>query len=88
MNIYAGNLPYSVDENELRELFAQYGQVEDASVITDKNLRRSKGFGFVVMPNDSEAEAAIAALNETKLGDERNARVIRVNQARPRPDHL
>jgi RNA recognition motif-containing protein len=80
MNIYAGNLPYSVDENELQEIFGQYGDVEEASVIKDRYSGRSKGFGFVVMPNDSEAQAAIDALNETQLGN----RPIRVNQAKPR----
>ncbi|MBT8420101.1 MAG: RNA-binding protein [Gammaproteobacteria bacterium] len=82
MNIYAGNLPYSVDGDELREIFGQYGEVEDASVISDRFSGRSKGFGFVVMPNDSEAEAAIEALNETQL----KGRSLRVNQAKPRPD--
>nr|VFJ44003.1 MAG: RNA recognition motif. (a.k.a. RRM, RBD, or RNP domain) [Candidatus Kentron sp. DK]VFJ53451.1 MAG: RNA recognition motif. (a.k.a. RRM, RBD, or RNP domain) [Candidatus Kentron sp. DK] len=80
MNIYAGNLPYSVDEDGLREIFGQYGEVEEASVIKDRYSGRSKGFGFVVMPNDSEAQAAIDALNETQLDN----RPIRVNQAKPR----
>jgi RNA recognition motif-containing protein len=82
MNIYAGNLPYSVDEEELRKIFAEYGEVEDASVISDRFSGRSKGFGFVVMPNDSEAEAAIEALNETQL----KGRSLRVNRAKPRAD--
>lgn len=83
MNIYAGNLPFSVTSEELREIFAKYGEVEDASVISDKFSGRSKGFGFVVMPNDSEAEAAIEALNESLL----KQRPLRVNKAKPRPDH-
>nr|VFJ57002.1 MAG: RNA recognition motif. (a.k.a. RRM, RBD, or RNP domain) [Candidatus Kentron sp. FM]VFJ59496.1 MAG: RNA recognition motif. (a.k.a. RRM, RBD, or RNP domain) [Candidatus Kentron sp. FM]VFK15625.1 MAG: RNA recognition motif. (a.k.a. RRM, RBD, or RNP domain) [Candidatus Kentron sp. FM] len=82
MNIYAGNLPYSVNEEELREIFARYGEVEDASVISDRFSGRSKGFGFVVMPNESEAQAAIEALNETQL----KGRSLRVNQAKPRPE--
>ena len=82
MNIYAGNLPYSVDENQLREIFGQYGEVQEASVIKDRFSGRSKGFGFVVMPNDSEAQAAIDALNETEISQ----RPIRVNQAKPRAE--
>ena len=82
MNIYAGNLPYSVDEDQLRELFGQYGEVQEASVIKDRFSGRSKGFGFVVMPNDSEAQAAIDALNETEIAK----RPIRVNQAKPRAE--
>lgn len=82
MNIYAGNLPYSVDENQLREIFGQYGEVQEASVIKDRFSGRSKGFGFVVMPNDSEAQAAIDALNETEI----SKRPIRVNQAKPRAE--
>ena len=82
MNIYVGNLPYSVDENELREAFAAFGEVATANVIMDKFSGQSKGFGFVEMPNTSEAEAAIEALNETQL----KGRPIRVNQAKPRED--
>jgi len=84
MNIYAGNLPYSITEDELREIFAKYGEVENANVIADRFSGRSKGFGFVVMPNDSQAEAAIEALNETQL----KGRTLRVNRAKPRPERF
>ena len=59
MNIYIGNLPYSITEDELREAFAQFGQVDRANIIKDKFSGRSKGFGFVEMPNDGEAQSAI-----------------------------
>ena len=80
MNIYVGNLAYGVTQDELREAFSAYGQVESANLITDKFTGESKGFGFVEMPNNSEADAAIKALNDTPL----NGRAIKVNEARPR----
>lgn len=80
MNIYVGNLAYSVTDSDLREAFAPYGTVDRASVITDRSTGQSKGFGFVEMPNDGEADAAIRGLNETALG----GRNVRVNQAKPR----
>jgi RNA recognition motif-containing protein len=80
MNLYVGNLAYSVTEADLRTAFEAFGAVDRASVITDRDSGRSKGFGFVEMPNNSEADAAIKALNETAL-DGRN---IKVNEARPR----
>lgn len=80
MNIYVGNLAYSVTEDELRTAFSQFGSVTSVNVITDKFSGQSKGFGFVEMADDSEADAAIKALNDTSL----NGRNIRVNQARPR----
>ena len=82
MNIYVGNLAYNVTENELREAFSGFGVVSSASIIIDKISGRSKGFGFVEMPNDSEAEEAIKALNDTAL----NGRNMKVNQARPRTE--
>jgi RNA recognition motif-containing protein len=82
MNIYVGNLAYSVTQDELREAFSAYGQVESANLITDKFTGESKGFGFVEMPNNSEADAAIKALNETRL----KGRNLKVNQAKPRTD--
>lgn len=82
MNIYCGNLPYGLTEDELREAFAAHGEVEAARIITDKFSGNSKGFGFVEMPNDSEAQAAIAALNGTEL----KGREIKVNEARPREE--
>lgn len=80
MNIYVGNLAYSVTEDELRAAFSQFGSVTSVNVITDKFSGQSKGFGFVEMADDSEADAAIKALNDTSL----NGRNMRVNQARPR----
>lgn len=82
MNIYIGNLPYSITEDELREAFAQFGQVDRANIIKDKFSGRSKGFGFVEMPNDGEAQSAIDSLNDSDL----NGRSIKVNQARPREE--
>jgi len=80
MNIYVGNLPYSVTEDDLRAAFADFGEVTSANVIMDRMSGQSKGFGFVEMPNNSEAEEAINALNESAF----NGRNIKVNQARPR----
>jgi len=80
MNIYVGNLSYGVTQDDLRNTFAAYGQVETANLITDKFTGESKGFGFVEMPNNSEADTAIKALNEQPL----KGRAMRVNQAKPR----
>ena len=80
MNIYVGNLAYSVTDESLKEAFLEYGEVSSCSVITDKFSGQSKGFGFVEMADDSEADAAIKALNDTAL----SGRNIKVNQARPR----
>ena len=82
MNIYVGNLAYSVTEDDLRGAFSEFGEVTSVSVITDKYSGQSKGFGFVEMADNAEADAAIKALNETAL----NGRNIKVNQARPRDD--
>jgi RNA recognition motif-containing protein len=82
MNIYVGNLAYSVTDNELRDAFAEFGEVSRANVIMDRDTGRSKGFGFVEMPDNAQAEAAINGLNEKPLG----GRAIRVNEARPRED--
>lgn len=82
MNIYVGNLAYSVTEEDLKRTFEAYGQVETASVIKDQYSNQSKGFGFVEMPDQAEAQAAISALN----GKELNGRTLTVNEARPRAD--
>ena len=79
-NLYVGNLSYSVRDDELKELFSQFGKVDSARVITDHDTGRSKGFGFVEMPDDAEAQAAIDALN----GKENNGRTLTVNEAKPR----
>jgi len=78
MNIYVGNLPYSISEKQLKEKFQEFGEVESAKIITDKETNRSKGFGFVVMNNDSQAKVAIEALTEWEMG----GRKVKVNQAR------
>ncbi|MGE3773921.1 MAG: RNA recognition motif domain-containing protein [Gammaproteobacteria bacterium] len=82
MNIYVGNLAYSVTDADLREAFGASGEVSSASIITDKFSGQSKGFGFVEMPNTAEANAAIRALNEKPL----KGRNIRVNEAKPREE--
>lgn len=82
MKLYVGNLPYNVTDDDLRETFSAFGEVADVSLISDKFSGQSKGFGFVEMPNNSEADAAIKALNETDY----KGRNIKVNQAKPRED--
>jgi len=82
MNIYVGNLPYSISDADLRETFAQYGDVDQVNLITDKFTGDSKGFGFVEMGNNSQADAAIKALNGTDM----KGRNITVNQAKPKSD--
>ncbi len=77
--LYVGGLPYSIDDAQLRDLFASYGEILSASVIMDKFSGRSKGFGFVEMSNDQEAEKAIAEMNGKDVG----GRSITVNEARP-----
>ena len=79
-NIYVANLPYSSDDAELRGLFEEYGTVDKATVIKDRDTGRSRGFGFVEMSSDSEADAAIEGLN----GHEMGGRPLTVNEARPR----
>src|SRR5688500_1020502 len=80
--LYVWNLSYDVDSSELEQLFGQHGQVQSAQIINDRDTGRSKGFGFVEMANDQEAEAAIAALN----GQQHNGRALTVNEARTRED--
>lgn len=82
MDIYVGNLPYSATDEDLRQLFANYGAVSSARVITDKMSGRSKGFGFVEMPNSDEAETAIQNTNSSDF----MGRPLRVNEAQPRSD--
>ena len=77
MNIYVGQLPYSVTEDELREIFTEFGEVASMNLIKDRFSGQSKGFGFVEMPNNSEADTAIKALNKSML----KGREIKVNQA-------
>lgn len=82
MNIYVGNLAYSVTDEDLREAFSAFGEVSSASVIQDKFSGRSKGFGFVEMPDNASAQAAIDALNDKPI----SGRPVRVNEAKPRED--
>ena len=82
MDIYVGNLSYDMTAEELREAFEQHGEVSNAKIVMDRDTGRSKGFGFVEMPNENEGEAAIAELNGAML----KGRTARVNQARPRDD--
>lgn len=82
MNIYVGNLAYSVTDADLSQAFSAYGAVSSAAVIKDKFSGQSKGFGFVEMPNNSEANEAIKNLNEKPL----KGRNMRVNEAKPRDD--
>lgn len=82
MNIYVGNLPYNLTEEELQQAFAQFGEVTRASIIMDKFSGQSKGFGFVEMPSDAAAQEAIRALDQSAL----NGRAIKVNEAKPRED--
>ena len=79
-NLYVGNLSYQVRDDELNALFSQFGKVTSARVIIDRETQRSKGFAFVEMADDAEAQAAIDALN----GKENNGRVLTVNEAKPR----
>ncbi len=81
MNIYVGNLSYEVTEEELRQEFSAFGEVEAVRLITDRDSGRPKGFGFVEMPSDSEGQAAIEALN----GKAVKGRDMNVNVSRPRP---
>jgi RNA recognition motif-containing protein len=78
--LYVGNLSYNVDSSQLEQLFGQHGQVVSAQVINDRDTGRSKGFGFVEMSSDEEAQAAIAALN----GQQHGGRALTVNEARPK----
>ena len=82
MNIYVGNLSYNVTEDDLRAVFSELGEVDSVNIIKDKYSGQSKGFGFVEMPNNSEADKAIEALNETEL----KGRNLKVNQAKPRSE--
>ena len=82
MNIYVGNLPFSTTEEELREKASPYGEVSSCTVITDRETGRSRGFGFLEMPNDDEAKALIEGLNGQDMG----GRTLTVNEARPRTE--
>jgi RNA recognition motif-containing protein len=80
MNIFVGNLPFTTTESDLRKLFAEYGEVESAAIINDRDSGRSRGFGFVELASDARANDAIRDLDGTTIDD----RTIKVNQAKPR----
>ena len=80
MNIYVGNLSYQMSEDELRDAFGAFGEVSSVKILMDRETGRSRGFGFVEMPNQSEAETAITQLNGKDVG----GRALRINEARPR----
>ena len=82
MNIFVAGLSYQITDADLRELFEEYGEVSSAKIITDKETRRSKGYGFVEMANDEEGNKAIAELNEAEY----DGRKLSVSEARPRPE--
>ena len=82
MNIYVGNLSYTLSESELQDAFAEFGEVSSAKILSDRETGRSRGFGFVEMPNQAEGEAALAQLNGKDVG----GRALRVNEARPREE--
>jgi RNA recognition motif-containing protein len=82
MNIYVGNLPREATEDDLRQAFEAFGQVTSAKIITDKYTGDSRGFGFVEMPNNQEAKAALSGLN----GKDLKGRTLKVDEARPRED--
>lgn len=82
MNIYVGNLNWGVTEEDLKAAFEEFGSVASAKIITDRYSGKSRGFGFVEMPEEAEAKAAIAALNSKEL----KGRAIKVNEAKPRSD--
>ena len=82
MNIYVGNLPYSSTEDTLNTMFSEFGSVDSARIIMDRDTGRAKGFGFVEMGSDAEAKAAMEALN----GKDCEGRALTVNEARPRAE--
>ncbi|MDD3886127.1 MAG: RNA-binding protein [Victivallaceae bacterium] len=82
MKMYVGNLSFSTTESELNHAFSEYGTVDSANIINDRDTGRSKGFGFVEMSNNDEAKAAMAGLDGSQLGD----RNLKVNEARPKED--
>ncbi|WP_303922804.1 RNA-binding protein [Draconibacterium sediminis] len=83
MNIYIGNLPFNMGEEDLREIFEEYGEVASSKIIMDKFTGRSKGFGFVEMEDDSEANKAIEELNNAEVA----GRNIKVNESKPRENN-
>ncbi len=83
MNIYVGNLPFNLGEEDLKEIFEEYGEVTSSKIISDKFSGRSKGFGFIEMDSDDEANNAIKELNNAEVG----GRNIKVNESKPRENN-
>ena len=83
-NIFVGNLSFNTNEDEVRQLFESYGQVDRVSIMTDRDTGRSRGFGFVEMNSNDDGEKAIAGLNGSQLG----GRTINVNEARPKAERV
>ncbi len=81
-NIYVGNLPFATTQDELEALFAPFGEIQSARIVMDRETGRSRGFAFVQMTNDADADQAIEALNETDF----NGKNLRINEARPREE--
>lgn len=81
MNIYVGNLHYSINDQDLKEVFGEYGEVSTAKIVMDRETGRSKGFGFVEMSDDNAAKKAIEELDGAELND----RTMRVNESKPKP---
>jgi len=77
--IYVGNLPYSVDDGKLKEVFSEFGEISEATVISDKYSGRSKGFGFVTFANEESAQKAVSEMNEKEI----DGRAIKVSEAKP-----
>ncbi len=82
MNLYVGNLSYDLSEDDLKNAFGEHGEVSSAKIISDRMTGRSKGFGFVEMPNDDEGRSALEALNDVEL----KGRSLKVSEARPREE--
>ena len=83
MKIYVGNMSFDTGESDLRKAFEKHGSVDSVTIITDGGTGRSKGFGFIEMPNDTEAQAAIDSMNDKEF----MSRTLKVNKARPRKDN-
>jgi RNA recognition motif-containing protein len=81
-NIFVGNLPFTITEDEVRAMFEQFGAVDRVAIMTDRDTGRSRGFAFVEMSNEAEADRAITALNGKSVG----GRALNINEARPRPE--
>ncbi len=82
-NIFVGNLNFNTSEDELRQIFEPYGQVDRVSILTDRDTGRSRGFGFVEMASNEDGDKAITALNGSQIG----GRTLNVNEARPKTEH-